>query len=464
VQLRSNIQAGEAIPESKHRHVDTAGFWKDQYSRLHLEKTAIENKLHCAQQQLDLNRVGTHDSILDSISSRPGKRPAESEDVGAWLDGQTNDAMGPAQDMLLRLSSFGMDKTLLQDQPASHFESPFLFDLCANILPAVLRIARYRSVLEDAAKDSSHPEHIEILSRASIDVLALLETALSKCSIPLWSLRSDDDTQVLSLLQQLMHQIVLGFRSCFNTLQDLCRTILGRKERFEIIYRLVAFFDKSLDHLHTLCNIQTENDVADVRRLRHKRVRTEGEFAVNKHLTEMLVCVAQMEWKVGQIGHSEILEGILFLILDRTGRLLSNAVFGEHIASSNRIGNITKEDKGLFSESAKLETGYLIPILHAALGKSSAKKELVARVIAEKTDNANSSSSDFLVKARKLIQSSLLKSAVGGTELQGLNMPNPPADEDAHYIPQIASSVALHGSEWLIESVWALIGWELAVQ
>jgi hypothetical protein len=222
------------------------------------------------------------------------------------------------------------------------------------------------------------------------------------------------------------------------------------------------FFDKSLDHLRTLCNIQAENNVGDIRRLRHKRVRTDGEYAVNKHLTGMLASVAQMEWKVGQIGHSEILEGILFLILDRTGHLLSNAVFGEHIASSDRIGSITKKDEGLVSEAAKLKTRWLIPILHAALGKSSARKELVARVIAEKT--VNSSSSDLLAKARKLIQSSLLKSTVGGVELQGLNMPTPPADEEGQYIPQVGSDVALHGSEWLVESVWVLIGWELAVQ
>jgi hypothetical protein len=308
--------------------------------------------------------------------------------------------------------------------------------------------------------------------KCSVQVLSLLDNAVSDCFIPLCNLRCSDDAQILVLLQQLMHQVFLGFRSCFDSLHDLCRTILGRKKRFEIVHRLVMFFNKSLEHLRTVCTIQAETEFADSRRLRHKRVRTEDEYAVNKQMTGMLVSIAHMDWKATQIGHSEILEGILFSILDNTGRLLSNAVFKEHVAISDRIGNITKGLPSLLPAAAKLEARYIMPVLHAALGRTSARKELIARVLTENTakfDNQRRSQSssgekrDLLVKARKMIQSSLLKSAVGGEGLVGLKLPAPP-EEDGYIALEVDTGVERYGPEWLVESIWAAIGWELIVQ
>lgn len=202
----------------------------------------------------------------------------------------------------------------------------------------------------------------------------------------------------------------------------------------------------------------------DSRRLRHKRVRTESEYAVNKYITSMLISISQMEWKDDQLVHKEILEGVLFIILNRTGKLLSNAVFQEHVASSDRPGNIKQSGEAFSPEAAKLETRYLIPILHAALGVDCARKELVVRVLAENGTHTGLQGGDILLKARKLIQSSLVKSAVGGEDLQGLKMPSLPADEEGRYVPEIGTEVELYGPEWLLESVWALIGWDLAVQ
>jgi hypothetical protein len=88
-----------------------------------------------------------------------------------------------------------------------------------------------------------------------------------------------------------------------------------------------------------------------------------------------------------------------------------------------------------------------------------AERSLVANVQqypqAEKTK-------DLLVKARKMIQSSLVKSALGGEELQSLKMPTTPDEEEPQTL-EISTRVEMYGPEWLLESVWALVGWDLAV-
>lgn len=321
------------------------------------------------------------------------------------------------------------------------------------------------------AKEINLPNHIELLSKASIQILALLEDAVSDCSIPLCNMRCCDDEHLPLLLQQLMHQTVLGFRTCFNCLTNLCQTILGRKKRYEVLHRLVMFFSRSLDHLHTLCSTQGKTELGESQRPDFKRARMDDEYIINKHMSGMLVSIVQMEWEPGQTGHSEILEGMLFSILEHVGRLLSNAIFKEHVATSDRIGNITKGLSSRSPKSAKLEARYMVPILHAALGRSSARKETIARVLAENPSYGNgqrrSLSSGYtpnlLIKARKMIQSSLVKSAVGGEGLDCLKLPSPP-DEGEEYAPDIEPGVEVYGPEWLQESVWALVGWELAVQ
>lgn len=322
-------------------------------------------------------------------------------------------------------------------------------------------------------REPNLPEYLDSLVSSSQQVLKLLEAALEDCTIPFWSLQCTGDVQTVRLLQQLMHQIVLGFRSCFDALNELCLTILGRSKRVEIVYRLAMFFNKALDHLRTTCTLQAENEIQDRRRTRSKRAKIDHEYAINMYLCQALVSITQMEWKVGKPGHSDILEGVLFSILDYTGRLVSNAVFNEHVAKSDKVGHITMDGLAPLDEAAKIEAQYIIPVLRAALGGPGARNELVARILSDRSINlkepsqnsalvAVSDGIDLLTKTRKRLQATLIKSALGGEELEGLSMPAPP-DEGVDYPREPGSCAEKFGPEWLLESVWTVLGWELAI-
>jgi len=45
----------------------------------------------------------------------------------------------------------------------------------------------------------------------------------------------------------------------------------------------------------------------------------------------------------------------------------------------------------------------------------------------------------------------------------GLKLPELPED-DGYIALEIDTGVEKYGPEWLLESVWAVVGWELAVQ
>jgi hypothetical protein len=274
-----------------------------------------------------------------------------------------------------------------------------------------------------------------------------------------------------------MNQIGGSFLSCFRALDELCRTILGRNKKATLVYQMVMFFNKALNLLHTISTLQVESEaVDDNRRPRHKRPRVEeGEYAVNKYLAKTLAAtVYALEWKVHQPGHSDLLEGILFSVLEHTGRLVSEAIFAEHVAISKNPGNITEANEvPVRNGAAKFESRYVVQVLHAALGGSN-KKELVAQVLATGKTNVDVQTrfggstglstlkGELLTKAKALIQSTLLKSVVGGAEPETLKLPPAPTEDEAMLAGESPGS-DIYGSDWLVETVWALIGWDLVV-
>ena len=239
------------------------------------------------------------------------------------------------------------------------------------------------------------------------------------------------------------------------------------------MYKMVMFFNNCIDMLQRLCSVQSEHERAHGHRgSRHERGNVEeSEYAVNKYLARMLAEIASgLDWNIHQPGHSDLLEGMLFSVFKHTGRLLSEAVFAEHVAISDNPGNVTKNMETPEAVETNFETRYIVQVLHAALGGSK-RKDLVSHVLAtgKTTVLGNpglggsaglSLSGDMLLKARKLLQSTLVKSAVGGADLEALRLPTPPV-EDSEVFVQTANADRCFGPEWVVETLWGLIGWDL---
>lgn len=268
-----------------------------------------------------------------------------------------------------------------------------------------------------------------------------------------------------------MNQFALAFLACLIAIEDLCRTIPGRAKKAEIVYRLVMIFKQGLALLQTVSDDQAAHEAtAQGHSTRHKRQRTVvGEYLVSKYLAKALATIAQnAQWKVQQPAHTEILEGLLFSILEHTGRLVSEAVFGEHIATSDLPGNITQNSSPVVRGFVRPETRYIVQVLHATTGAGN-RSGLVTQMLAagktplnaqSRTINGNSPDvfGDLLSKTKKLLQSTLVKSAVGGPDLESLRLPTPPLD-----MSDVAQEdgVEKYGKDWLIEMVWGLVGWDI---
>ncbi|KAI6712851.1 hypothetical protein JHW43_004668 [Diplocarpon mali] len=459
-QLRKHVRAGRPGPREQLRYVDTAEFWKDQYDKMRQEKGGLEDKVRCleeANRQLrDKLRSGqtlggsghselahhhTHERGQPRMRSEAGmsrKRAAHSQEVDSPDDQEPSFLASLEVDDHLRLSGYA------------------------------LQVMRQRGRLQSSAQECSTLDQINHLTRQILLTITLLEEPLTSCCLPLRSLRANGgDPRTLFLLQQVFQQVALSFLACFSAMDELFLTIPGRSKKREVVYRVVMLFRRSLDFLHIISGLQSEDERPDrSQHTRGKRPRVEAaEYAVNRYLAQTLAStVKNLEWKHNQAGHSEILEGLLFSLLQHTGRLISNSVFGEHVAASDNPGNISESLDAREDGVLSPESRYVVQVLHAVLGGSD-RKQFVADMLASGRSSSRgvglvpAASGEVLGKARKLLQSTLWKSTVGGAELESLRLPRPPSESSD--LQQDKAGVEKYGKEWLLETVWGLVGWDL---
>lgn len=321
-----------------------------------------------------------------------------------------------------------------------------------------------------------HADQIDFLSSKCNQTISFLTNAISDiCPLLGLSTTGDHDPQTLKLLQLTMNQVIFTFRTCFEALNVLGRTILGRTKKAKIVHRMISFFKNSLDLLQSSAKLQANHEASQRnRRLRKTQNDTlDCEYTFNKYLSNAVASILQTaEWNASLPGHSDLLEGILYLILSHTGRLLSHAIFQEHVAEAEKPGNmssVTREP----SKTGRFESRYILQILHAAIADPS-RKDIITQLVSTKGhdqvngDTVSGSSvreshrKTLLHKAKLLIQSTLVKSTVGGVDLESLEWP-PPPEEMVEYPVETIATGEKYGSEWFVESVWVLIGWEMVV-
>ncbi|EPE33711.1 hypothetical protein GLAREA_06724 [Glarea lozoyensis ATCC 20868] len=444
-QLRKRIKTGNNVQEDEHRYVDSTSFWKDQYQHIHQEKEFLEDKLNRLQ---EANRL-LEDSAHQSESSSQHISTVEQLIENAIRSGA--EKRKPPYDE----GPLPLDLSITESATDNHL---------LRMSSCVFRINRQRGNLEKitALVGNDLDYLVDTIDHAN-KLLALLETHLLDCCTPLRLVSSANvNPRILRVFEHFMHQLSLGYQLCFDSLNEICRTMLGRTKKNDIIYRMTRYIQKAIAFLHDISLAQEYKESKAPRR-QGSNGHDGIEYIVNKHLAISITSMlAGLEWEAGKPGHSELLEGILYTILQHTGKLVSVAVFNEHVASSKNEGKVTENTQSGEVCTAKFESRYIIQILYTAIGGAT-KTELISQVLAAGRSNmSKDGKGDLISKARKLLQSTLINNSTGGVSLETLRLPPPPSEDTA--IPDdVHHSVERYSSEWLVEMAWALVGWDMVI-
>ncbi|RKF54859.1 hypothetical protein OnM2_094036 [Erysiphe neolycopersici] len=453
-QLRKHIKVGKPSIARKPRYIDTVEFWKDQYTKIHKQKQELEDKINCVEQLKFLASCEDQDDENTLITFKQYAQRLISS-----VSSRENSNILPLKKALARSGE--------HSKVRSHEEMVLgeakLINLCGN----ALRIRRQRSLLGKALLNTSTLVQVENLAKLTCQVLEVIKITIWNSCQPFWLLKTSQ-SHVIQIFQNLMDQIALAFLVCFDALNELCKNILGRGYKYETTYRMVMFFQKSLELMHSSVYLQTEHEKYHFQDVCSKDSTTiEEDYIVIKSVARCLTSILQnLNWDAKNSSHSDFCEGIIFLILDYTGRLISEAVFSEHVAGSDNPGNITNTAAQVNQSVIRLESKYIVQILQAALDSES-KKRVVANILSSNINrddrctlaDLSMSYEDLFSRATFLLQSTLVKSAVGGETMESLRLPTPPTERVE--LDSVEGNEEKYSSEWLLEKVWGIIGWDL---
>lgn len=123
-QLRKSIKTGQPISNHGARYIDTCEFWKDQYTKIHLENKALQDKIHKLEQGNSklLGNIHEEQDLLGLVVSTPQpsvepgnvvrvdnqasrKRPTPFQ--GDGLGDQEPQAFSCSEDHCLIMSNYG---------------------------------------------------------------------------------------------------------------------------------------------------------------------------------------------------------------------------------------------------------------------------------------------------------------------------------------------------------------------
>jgi hypothetical protein len=283
----------------------------------------------------------------------------------------------------------------------------------------------------------------------------------------------------LSGIQQTFAAVAAVFNLCLKGLTHLCRDITGRSSRGQVIYSLIRILVTVFEELHNLYHPSAINGQLVLTKQHNLRTHYVAETTLKetlmtqilaKELSILLVNLLtanEFEIKVPNKSIIELREGLLAALLQKVGRILSQVVFGEQVASSTLLGHISAAEKEDFDRTelnaAQLEAqhlGWVLERLKAWNDQNPHMAILLAKVLTKGEDTSKVGSGYLLNAANQRLQHTLLKEVFGedGQEfIKALKIPVYDSEES----PLEAIPIKGRSTDAFVESVWASVGWDM---
>ncbi|KAF5877684.1 uncharacterized protein Bfra_002052 [Botrytis fragariae] len=291
--------------------------------------------------------------------------------------------------------------------------------------------------------------HAESAITSCRELIVLSWKAISDCIPKYINVRGTNyHTKDIKCLAHLMSEIVECQKSCVGVSTEHYKTIAGRElvRKSNITYFMCSFFDKALNEMHRLCitkaklPIRSDNSASD----RVEVSADNNEPLMIRFLANLLISILRnISWQQKNDLHKQTFEGMLAIILDHTGKMLSEIIFKEDVASSRLPGNVSSGEPflRLSPNESTLKSKYLIYILEMALK-------------IQKENMGTGPTEELLKVAKKKIQNTLKNSIIGGN-LSGLKVPDQIVEEPVD-IPEL-EGLEMYGEEWTIQCVFTMI-------
>ncbi|RDW88745.1 hypothetical protein BP6252_00777 [Coleophoma cylindrospora] len=448
--LRSSAVKCKSKPETESRvYIDRLEFLKVKTRRLEKEKEKL------AQENEELREQGLirgSEQLLKDLAARFATRQSSPKDVRH--KGSPNNLQsfmdeifrGEAEEV--SLIEFGEGRAR---PPTTGFQG--LFCRCLELKQQRDGLVRLTQI-----PDRSHA--VDDLTQRTLKLADQIMHVLNHTASSFALERHGEDERLAVILPMSFQQMLRCFFSCFEAMNAICDTIVGRQKKGTLICKFMHLFQSVLDQGRTLSLEQAQHDlpiyVHSERPKKHPRVKKDSssrsDYVIRGYLRDFITTILyKVSWNVDLGTHRELYEGILTLILKHMSDVLTKLMFEEIVASS-----IPPSPAEVAQRATHLESRFLVPILCAALGEGDPqRKDLCLTMLAKTHATPN------LNKARRSIQATLTKFITGADRL-GDTLKSPGQLKGT--IPDVeVPEMEEFKPQWVMNAVVSLVGFDMVM-
>ncbi|KAJ5160059.1 uncharacterized protein N7482_007063 [Penicillium canariense] len=432
------------------KFLDSVAFWQTAYKKSEAEQTKLLNTIYELEQRNEslLTKLHMDPTTSDSKKIPATKRKAFCEVVNGSDASRKRGKRSPPT-------------TQSQKDPAAQgneieHDQGIAFTGQIFALQRALQKRRKSSLLAIDAVILCKEAETELLNAIQRDILLATQSKISQPQQTKWP-----------GLIAVLNAVELSFQLVRQALHKIPSSANEKQHKNQIVYYMVCLFESTMTGLTQHCTARskekdTENGVPISTKTTRPSVNGSNS---GKHLPSAkgdtasllvaMLCKTALSLDLARQDDQEVMEGFLYIVLNRVGKMLALFVFNRLQLPSvvcpkmgTPEGLAVMREEALSPQHAQLEARHLICFLNRVLSGGPL------------CSDASPVQAQFVRKVKTQLQKSLLKAVFGDADplfQNGLVRPAtpPPQDHDGRRRDRPVFS------EWFTQELWRLVGWDL---
>ncbi|KAJ6102663.1 hypothetical protein N7486_005090 [Penicillium sp. IBT 16267x] len=460
LEIRHFIRNGLQV-ESSDKFFDSVAFWQKAYNESEAEQAKLLNKVFELEQRTQglRSKIKESQNVGNAFSPSSKRKVPSSESLKGLKPPRKKARSRDSQTQLAKTTDGEDDE---DDEDSDNENAPKLMRQLYTVQRALQKRHNSRPLTTDT---------VTLCKVAESEILR----AIIRLNTP------ENQPKILSSqpaqkpdLAAVTKAVELSFDLAHQALHKVIRAQEESYCKGQIIYYLVCLFESTMGALTQLCTASTRTDSSTILRETSKgnkrKTKNQGKsqkkkapmdpkekkLKTEKNAAQLLLdllCTMALSLDLTRSEDQEVMEGFLFIAIDRVGKMLALFVFENHSLPSESCSDLeapqgirAMKEEGLTHEMAQLEAEHLIRFLDQVLGPRISETEIMH--------------SHFLRNMKGRLQKTLMQAVFGDDDplfREGLVRPvTPPALSDNG-----RSSAGQEFPEWFTEEVWRLVGWDM---
>ncbi|KAL5051784.1 hypothetical protein BDW71DRAFT_193330 [Aspergillus fruticulosus] len=475
LQCRESIKASKTaeIFHSPEKFFDSVSFWKQAYEKSEAEKSTLLDRIFELEQHNEelVGKMRTREDLLGEViptEAVPGQEPLKRAATSNQAPRKRLKVLPYPKEYPLNVDSHALHVDMIgQSERVTDPTTPFVRQ--SYILQKSLQRKRDSTSIVQAAV---------VLCKICEDGLV---SAVPQDTSEIRSKNGVLTESQLSHLSLVLRGIESAAYFLFQAIRKFQGTGGSEKKAGLLTHHIVCLYAALMNCLKRYCNAQAvpvrvEHQEYSIQTRSMTRMQTKSSDGPDSQLRTGDDGAIQLASLLNRMvtsldltcpGHRRLLEGFLYTLLSRVGKVLSLFVFQDlQLRPDLRMdpdklplpaGLIHAEVDGKSLGAAQTEARYLVCLARGALA------------VFDKHATSLSAPLEYLPEVRFLssikarLQSTLVQAVFGADSDLGqtLEKPTPPKVFDIKRLLEDHQPSEISVSEWYIQELWQLLGWEM---